>query len=110
MDLFIKALLAVLVVGTFVTPIWYFSNKKVAALLGACLVLLELWGLSQIHGGARALAKGQMECIGEGESVQMDSSFSYIWNTCAINRGTEESPRWVISKRDVGAGDVEADL
>lgn len=71
--------------------------------LGIFAVLFLLfWGFTQFHGGLKYQMNQQIKCIGEGQSIDSDSKYSWLWNTCVVNRGTAENPKWVATKRDVG--------
>jgi hypothetical protein len=105
--MFIQITLIAYFIALLGAAMYYIKNKKIALGIFVAAALASLWGMTQIHGGVRVMAKAQMDCIGEGESVSMDSKYNMIWNKCAINRGTVESPRWVISARDVGVDGLE---
>ena len=107
MEMFIQIALISYFIALLGTAMYYIKNKKIALGVYAVVAIASLCGLSQIHGGVRAMGAAQMDCIGEGESVMMDSKYNMIWDKCSINRGTEENPRWVISARDVGMEGLE---
>ena len=76
---------------------------RVKTAIGVLVVVTLIGGLSAFfHGGLINQGKQQVLCIRDGMAVDRNSKYEWLLNTCSINRGTEENPNWVISKRDMG--------